>query len=228
MPPRSLVIVAGGQHARVVADAARATGEWQVIGFTRESADDPARDDAADTAARLGAPLLGDDRAFATKLEMMAGEDRPWLVLGFGGPPDARRLAVSAFGEIATWATIVHPTAWISPSARIAPGAVVLAGAVVNAAAHVGAHAIVNTRVVVEHDVSVGAFTHLAPGVVIGGGATIGDDTMVGLSAAIRDHVAIGHRATVAMGAVVVGPVGDGELVVGVPARRAVGPASAT
>ncbi|NVB78331.1 MAG: hypothetical protein HOV81_08050, partial [Kofleriaceae bacterium] len=42
----------------------------------------------------------------------------------------------------------------------------------------------------------------------------------IGLGARVRDHISIGTRATVGMGAVVVGDVGDGETVVGVPARR--------
>jgi len=221
MPGRSLVIVAGGQHARVVADAARASIDaWQVTGFTQPSTADDDRDDAGrDREARLGVPSIGDDAAFAARLAAMPAEERPWLVLGFGGPPDARRHAVATFGEAGRWATVVHPTAWVSPSAVLEQGCVVLAGAVVNAGARVKAHAIVNTRVVVEHDVEVGAFTHLAPGVVIGGGTTIGDDTMVGLGATIRDHIAVGSRVVVGMGAVVVGTVPDGELVVGVPAR---------
>ena len=99
-------------------------------------------------------------------------------MVGFGAPPEARRRVVEAMGPDARWAVVIHPAAWVSPSARLEPGAVVLAGSVVNAGAVVGSHAIVNSGVTVEHDVRVGAFSHLAPGAVVGGGTAIGDDTI--------------------------------------------------
>ena len=52
----------------------------------------------------------------------------PWLVVGFGAPPEARRRVVEAMGPDARWAVVVHAAAWVSPSARVEPGAVVLAG----------------------------------------------------------------------------------------------------
>jgi UDP-perosamine 4-acetyltransferase len=210
---RPLVIVGGGEHARVVAEAAATCPDaWQLIGFTDDDPD-------ATRAARLGLPSLGDDTTLAARLADRPAADRPALVLGFGGPPDARRRAIDAFGSDARWATVIHSTAWASPSAVVEAGAVVLAGAVVNAGAVIGAHAIVNSRVVVEHDVHIGAAAHLAPGVVVGGGTRIGAGTMVGLGAVIRDHVTVGRHVTIGMGAVVVGDVADGQTVLGVPAR---------
>lgn len=219
--PRPLVIVGGGEHARVVADAARSrTGQWRVIGYTDaagsaagdgEVGDGEVRDDTLEH--------LGDDRRFAATLSATAPGERPALVLGFGGAPAGRTRAVSAYGADATWAAVVHETAWVSPSATIGRGAVVLAGAVVNAGARIGDHAIVNSRAVVEHDVTVGLGSHIGPGAVIGGGTTVGRETVVGLGAAIRDHIAIGDRVVVGMGAVVVADVSDDTTVLGIPAR---------
>jgi acetyltransferase EpsM len=208
---RPLVIVGGGEHARVVADVAHATGSWTVIGYTHD-ADDPAGGWPA-------IPDLGTDVELAASLESTPEDDRPWLVLGFGGPAAARRRAVSAFGNAARWAAIVHPAAWVSPGARVGEGAVVMAGAMVNTGAEIGAHAILNTGVVVEHDVVIGSQAHLAPSVVVGGGTHIGEDAMIGLGAAIRDHLTVGSCVVVGMGAVVVASVPDDTLVLGVPAR---------
>jgi acetyltransferase EpsM len=209
---RNLIIVGGGEHARVVADAARSRpGVWQLLGFS----------DPVGHAAGVGISLehLGDDATVATLLASMPPADRPALVLGFGGSLSTRRHATATFGPDAEWATIIHDAATISESAVMEPGAVILAGAVVNAGALVGGHAIVNSGAIVEHDVHVGAGTHLAPGVVVGGGTRIGEDVMVGLGAVIRDHISIGDRAVVGMGAVVVADVADGATVIGVPAR---------
>jgi acetyltransferase EpsM len=209
---RPLVIVGGGEHARVVADAARCWPErWALVGFTDRAAD-------PDSAARLGLEHLGDDEAILARLHAADSRDAaPWLVLGIGDIA-TRRSAAERLSR-ARWATIVHPAASISPSARVAEGAVVLAGAVVNPGAEIGAHAIVNSGAIVEHDVVVGAFAHLAPGAVVGGGARIGAGAFVGLGCAVRDHVEIGDDAIVGMGAVVVAAVPAGTTVVGVPAR---------
>lgn len=195
---RVLVILGDGEHAAVVADAAR-SGEtpWEVEGFIPESAE-------ATSFRRLAAA---------------PAQDRPALVIGFGAPPMRRAAAVSRFDESVVWATIIHRTAWVSPTAEVGPGAVVLAGAVVNAGARVGRHAIVNTGAIVEHDVRLGDFVHVGPGATLGGGATVGDYARVGLGAAVRDHVSLGAGVTVGMGAVVVADVPTGATVVGNPAR---------
>jgi len=208
---RQLIVIGGGEHAGVVADAARsAPDRWELIGFS-----DP--NPRPDAEARLGLRWLGDDRAVLARLEAGAGV-APSLVLGIGGPVAARRAAIDAFGA-ATWAVVVHGTAWVSPSASIGDGTVVLAGAVVNASARLGRHTIVNTRAVAEHDVELGDFVHAGPGAVIGGGARIGEDAFIGLGALVRDHLVVGRAATVGMGSVVVEEVAAGTTVAGSPAR---------
>lgn len=194
---RPLVILGAGEHALVVADAARSGGNgWDVEEFA---------DEAAEPALRQ-------------RIAAASAADRPALVIGFGARASARA-AAARFDENVTWATIVHDTAWVSPSAVLDPGAVVLAGAMVNAGAHVGRHAIVNTGAIVEHDVSLGDFVHVAPGATLGGGTAVGEHAQIGLGAAVRDHVSIGAGAEVGMGAVVVDDVPAGAVVVGNPAR---------
>ena len=219
--PAGLIVIGGGEHARVVIEAARTRpDQWTVSGFV-----DPV---AVEKTTRLtGARHLGDDSAVDAALADAPVDDRPWVVLGLGGagsPGLRRRLVERLDARAATgvrWATIVHAGAWVSPTARLGPGAVVLAGAIVNSGAAVGAHAIVNSAAVVEHDVVIGDFTHVAPAAVIGGGACLGRDGFVGLGARIRDHVTIGDGATVGMGAAVVDDVAAGVTVIGSPARPA-------
>jgi acetyltransferase EpsM len=213
---RPLVVVGGGEHARVVVEAAAAEGSWEPTGYT-EVDDLAGRPRPAVGGDPL--PCLGTDDAFARALGAMDLAARPWLVLGFGGSGAARAEAVRAFNPQARWATVIHPAAWVSPSATLGAGVVVLAAAVVNAGAVVGDHVIVNSGAVVEHDVHIGAHAHIAPGATIGGGATIGEGAFVGLGASVRDHVRVGDRATVGMGAAVVADVADDAVVTGVPAH---------
>jgi acetyltransferase EpsM len=212
---RPLIVVGGGEHARVVAEAAGTQPDaWRVVGYTDPASDAPGVGD--------GVERLGDDAALATLLASgpsgPSGE-RPAVILGFGSRLAARRATAAGLGDDVSWAAIVHIAAWVSPTATVEPGAVILAGATVNAGARVGAHAIVNSAAVVEHDVVIGTGCHVGPGAVIGGGTRIGADTLIGLGAAVRDHLSIGDRVTVGMGAVVVDDIPDGVTVLGNPAR---------
>jgi acetyltransferase EpsM len=207
----SLVLVGGGEHARVVLEAARSQPDrWVVAGFIDPLPCAPMQ--------ALGVTWLGDDQA-----AIAAGLSSHFLIVGVGavGVSAVRQKLVERYQAAgARWATVVHRAAVISPSAQLAGGVAVLAGAVLNAGARAGGHAIVNTGAIVEHDVELGAFVHVGPRAAIGGGAAIGEGSYLGLGSLVRDHVRVGAQVTVGMGAVVVGPVGDGRTVVGVPARE--------
>ena len=203
--PHRVIVVGGGEHARVVAEAILARGELDLLGFV-----DPLPADALAPGVRY---LGGDD--------VLDEYPDSRLVLGLGAvlQPGRRRALVDSIGTGRRWVAVVHPTAYVAPSAHLGSGAVVLPHAVIHARADVGAHVIVNTGAVVEHEVVVGAYAQLGPRTVVGGGAIVGEAAFIGMGAAVRDHRRIGTGAVVGMGAVVVGDVPDGRRVLGVPAR---------
>ena len=204
---RRLILVGGGEHARVVADAARSvSGEFEIVGYV----------DRARRNGIAGVRDLGQDDDLARFSDCLA-------VLGIGGVEvsDLRESTVTRLDPtVSGWATIIHAGAWVSPEAEVATGAVIMAGAVVQSGARIGNHSVVNSGAVVEHDVVVGNYAMLSPGVCIGGGVEIGRNAIVGLGALVRDHVVIGARAMVAMGAVVVDSVPPDTTVAGLPAKK--------
>jgi acetyltransferase EpsM len=205
---RELILIGGGEHAGVVADAAERSG-WTIAGYL-----DVQRTTNMDL---HGSPWLGDDSVAAQVADGRCG------VVAVGATPGSvRRQEVVARYEATpmTWATVVDPSATVSRSATLEPGAVVLARATVNSGARIGAHAIVNTGAVVEHDVDLGPFAHAAPGAVIGGATVIGEGAVIGLGARVRDHMTVGRRSVIGMGSVAVHSVADGQTVVGAPARE--------
>jgi acetyltransferase EpsM len=207
-----LVVIGGGEHARVLIDAALSRPDlWEVRGFIDKTP-------CEETTRRVGLPHLGDDIAGGK----LAAQEDVRFVLGIAGlgSRDRRAALVNRYEEAgARWATIVHVSAWISPSAILGGGAFISAGATVNSGARVERHSVINTGAVIEHDVVVGEFAQVSPGATIGGGCQVGANAYVGLGANVRDHVSIGEAATVGMGAVVVSSVPAGLVVVGNPAR---------
>ena len=191
-----LILIGGGEHARVVAEAASANG-LVIRGCI-------ARD------APVGFTWLGDDDALNHIDWNTAG-----AILGVGRISVRQRLAAA---PVRAWTTVVHPRAWVSPSALLGQGVFVGAGSVINANARISDHAIINSGAIVEHDVVVGALSHVAPGAVIGGGTVIGTGVFIGLGARLRDHIRLGNGCTVAMGAVVIRDVDAHLTVKGHPA----------
>ena len=206
--PQDVILIGGGEHATVVADAARSRPElWRVVGYC----------DLAPTAkmASLGLPFLANDPS------SLPADAFRILALGGGIVSPLRRELVQRHGERPGlgWATVVHASARVSPTATVGAGTLVCAGALINPSARVGAHVIVNTGAVVEHDVTLGDFVHAGPGAILGGGASVGEGSFLGLGCRIRDHIQIGAGATVGMGSVVIVSVAPGAVVLGIPAR---------
>lgn len=208
--PRELIVIGGGEHARVVIEAARSRSDlWNVVGFVDGQP-------CPETAARLRV------RQFASDDKALRQAATAFFVLGIAriGSAELRRGIVTRFTKAgARWGTVVHRAAVVSETAWLGEGTVILATAVVNSGAVIGAHGVVNTAAVIEHDVKFGDFALAAPGAIVGGGAEIGADCYLGLGSRVRDHVSVGRAALIGMGAVVVESVAAGLEVIGMPAR---------
>lgn len=201
---RVLVVGAGG-HARVCLDALSCDRSVTVVGCT--SADESSVDD-------LGVPLLGLDSD-----PTLVGTHRLTHFLVAIG---ANRLREELTQRMLDWGLIPvvarSRSAIVSPSACIGEGSLLAPGAIVNAHSTVGPGCIVNTNVSVDHDCTIGAFTHVAPGAVLAGTVTVGVRVLIGLGARVLPGLSIGDDAVVGAGAVVLSSVPAGATVAGVPA----------
>lgn len=200
--PRLLLFGAGG-HAKVVADAALASGEWAgLIASDRKP-------------ERCSIELLHDVAMYF--LPELAGRyDKVHVSIG----DNASREAEAAELGTEHLATVMHPRATVSPHAHVAAGCFIAAQAVVAPGAQLGHGVIINHSAVVDHDVQVGAFSHVAPGAVLGGAVRIGTRVLVGAGAVVLPGVAVCDDAVIGAGAVVCVSVLDAGTWAGVPARK--------
>ncbi len=204
------MLLGGGEHAAVVAEAARSAG-WSVAGFLDDAAHRPQAERI--DLARLGA--IDDLEKVLAALRQT--QIKPAAHAAVGDPTLRRRwLDLCA---AATTPPVIHATAVVSPSATIGPGAFIGPLAVVNARAVIERGVIVNSGAIVEHDCALGAFCHVGPGAALEGGASVGPDGLVGINAAVLRDVRIGASATLGAGGVAVSDVPDDTTATGVPAR---------
>ena len=202
----SLLIFGAGGHGKVVADTARAIGNWNEIMFVDDGHPQVTSVDGYPVVADFsGARSLGADHG---DVIVAVGDNRKRLEL-------TTQLRQSGFNPV----TLIHPTAVVAGSAHIEEGTVIFAQAVVQAAARIGCAVIVNTAATVDHNCSIGDGVHLSPGVHLGGEVEIGDHSWLGVGAVVINRTAVGSGVTVGAGSCVIGNLPDGVTAVGVPAR---------
>jgi sugar O-acyltransferase (sialic acid O-acetyltransferase NeuD family) len=204
-----VIVLGGGGHARVLIDMILEL-DRTVLGYTTTYSD-------YEHNPLFGVPWLGDD-TYVLTLDKTACE----LVNGVGSVRNVEpraNLYDKFHRQGYRFATIVHPTAFVSKRATLQEGVQVMAGAVIQANSTIGVNTIVNTRASVDHDCTIGNHVHIAPGATLSGGVQVGDKTHIGAGATIIQGIRIGQGCLVAAGAVVVHDVPDGAKVAGVPGR---------
>jgi UDP-perosamine 4-acetyltransferase len=216
MADRPVIVLGAGGHAKVLVNLLHALGRTVLA----------AVETAPPSSGRsvLGVPVKGGN-------EFVLGYDPAMveLALGIGmsteEPIDGlavRRAEAARFQACGySFPPLVHPVAVVGAECAIGDGAQVMAGAVLQPSCVIEPFVIVNTGACVDHDCVVGEGSQIAPGATLGGNVRVGRETLVGIGATVLQGMTIGQRAVIGGGAMVVCHVGDGERLVGVPARRA-------
>jgi len=206
-----VVGLGAGGHARVVMEVLSSKSEMVIVGLL-------------DANPELqgqwlgGAPVLGSDE----QLPLLRSQGVTHFFVGVGSTANLlprRRLYEMALAQGLRPVTALHSMAWVSPSATIGAGGTILAAAIVSAGSIVEDNVIINSGAIVEHDCVIAGHVHIATGAILAGGVAVGSLTHIGAGAVVRQGIRIGSGVVVGVGAVVVKDVGDGQKVVGNPAR---------
>ncbi|GAN70632.1 transferase [Acetobacter syzygii] len=140
------------------------------------------------------------------------------LVMAIGSPAGKQKI-VGLLGP-EQFATLIHPTAWVSASSTIHQGAIVGVFADISANATVGEFATVNGYGSVGHDATLGPFATISGYVDLTGNSTVGKGSFVGSGARVLPHVHVGEHCTIGAGAVVVRSTQNNVTMYTPPARK--------
>lgn len=195
-----LVIIGSGGHAGVVIDAVRNLGTWDIVGLYDETVGPGG---ICQGYRLIGRPDFRDDYFYHVAIGDNAVRER-----------------LSKIPRL-KWENVFHRH---SVQPKEIPccgpwGSFFGAYSVIGNNSHVGDFCIVNTGAILEHDSSLGDFSHLCPGVVTGGRVKIGSRTTIGLNASIRDGVTIGNNCVIGMASNVLNDVPDNTIGWGNPFR---------
>lgn len=183
---------------------------WQFRGFV---ADWPEDLDAVD---RLGECYLGTPES-AVAAGSVSGPVNYVVGVGDG----AARATIDARLRALGWrpVTLIHPTASVGADVGIGEGSVLCPGAHATTGVTIGRGTILNVGASVSHDAILGDFVTLSPHASVLGRAIVGDRSTIHTGAVVAPRVLVGTGCVVGAGAVALGPVEDGQVVVGTPAR---------
>ncbi|MDR1165840.1 MAG: NeuD/PglB/VioB family sugar acetyltransferase [Deltaproteobacteria bacterium] len=191
-----------------VAEAALATGKYELLGFL---------DDAfsVGTLTPIGLQILGN-------LKDINKFDNVNFINVIGGPTTFRHKPALTTGlqiENNKFISVIHPSSLISKTASIGAGSWILGHCDIGASVEIGNHVGMLQQCVVGHDSILDAFVTLSAGVKISGRVKIGFGTYIGAGSIIRQDIVIGSDCLIGAGSVVVSNIPPHSICYGVPAK---------
>lgn len=199
----TLLIFGAGGHGRVLCDAALLGRSWTSIVVS-------------DRQLPLNQVELVPGVALLTPEK--ASDLNPLIHIAIGNNL-ARQKEAGAWGH-ERLTSVVHPTAVVSVFAHLTSGCFVAATSVVGPMAVVSMCVIVNHGAVIDHDVEVGDFSHIAPNATLGGHVKTGQRVLIGSGAVVLPSVVIGDDVIVGAGSVVHENLLAAGTYAGIPARK--------
>lgn len=205
-----LIVIGAGGHARSVIDIVLDNNEYELVGCVDSAY--PART----TVENMGdISIIGNDDSLSSLREQ--GVECFFVAIGDGRL--RRKLYNKALEAGLLPINVISKHSRISSRAKLGKGICVMAGAVINVNCIVSDGVIVNTNCSIDHDCSIGEFSHIAPGTAISGTTRIGQCTHIGTNCAVIDGIKIGDNSYIGAGASVVSDIPDNVLAYGVPCR---------
>lgn len=179
---------------------------WDPVGFIVDAA-------FVDVEPVHGLPILG-------TFEWLAAHPSIHIVIAVGSSAARRRIAASVVAACNnSFATLVHPRAWVGRHVNIGQGSVICAGSQVTTDIEIGQHVHVNIGSTIGHDAVLGDFVTINPGVNVSGNVSLGVGVEVGTGSVLIPHTSAGDWSIVGAGSVVTKQLAANTTSVGAPAR---------
>lgn len=164
-----LVIIGAGGHGRVVYDAAKKQGTYEILGFVDQS-------------VPVGTIVIDGAIVIATQSEYVEQPRKDSDFIVAIGNNAARAELYRKLIRLVKPATIIHPAAVIGTEVVMGNGCVFLAQCVINTGARIGDNCIVNNFALVDHDTTVADHCHIERGSLLGPACRVSESVSTGLS----------------------------------------------
>jgi len=209
--PKPIVIYGAGGFGRevlqIVRDINRLTPEtWDVLGFIVDAG-------YATHISVQGLPVLGD-------IEWLQQNKNVSVVIAVASASARRNISAritSICGN--SFATIIHPRAWLGDDVQVGCGTIICAGALITTDIKIGEHVQINIGSTIGHDAVLHDFVTLNPSVNISGNVRLCQGVEVGTGSIIIPYAHVGSWSIIGAGSTVIKPLNGNVTAVGTPAR---------
>lgn len=186
-PKESDVIIIGGKGgAKMVIDAIRSTGDWNIQGIIDNN--------ISPGELVMDIPVLGGEYLLEDVLN--AGFTK--IILSFSTLQNlkSRNEIYQNFKKRGfEFPNIIHQKATIEPSVNMGEGNIVLASAMIGSEVELGSVNYINTGALICHEAKIGDNNHFAPNSVIAGRVKIADNVLVGMCTTTFYDISIGSNS---------------------------------
>ena len=118
------------------------------------------------------------------------------------------------------FATLIHPSVWLSNTVSIGKGSIICAGSILTADVNLGKHNILNLNVTVGHECEFADYVTVAPMVAVSGNVKLECLVEVGTGAVIRQGLTLNDGSMLGMGAVLTKNIPERMIYAGNPAKK--------
>lgn len=205
-----IVLIGAGGHAKTIVDTIERLDQYEIAGFI----------DRLNSCEEIykGYRVIGHDEDMEKIFD--SGIHSAFIAVGYLGKTEVRKKLYSKLKAVGfSLPVIIDPTAIVAKDVLIEEGTYIGRNAVVNAEAKIGKNCIINTAVVVEHECTVGDFSHLAVSTVVCGQTYVGKECFLGANSTVIQGLKLLDKCIIGAGSVVLTSVESGCTVAGVPAK---------
>ena len=193
---KNLLIWGRGGHGTVVEEAAMLTGQFSVIEMNEGKDIWPA----------------------PTTIKWPKEE---WVVhVAIGDNYQRENISKQLLNIGYSFATIIHPRAFVSPKAKVGQGCYIGPLASIQTHSILGNGVIINTNASVDHDCFINEYSHIAPGAHLCGTVYVGKRTLIAVGGVVVPKVKIGDDCILGASSALVETIeGNGLKMWGIPAK---------
>lgn len=208
---KDIILLGAGGHCKSVIDSIENAGEFNIIGILDK--DDKNKDKNISKYKILGSDILLQqlyNKGIKNAFICLAGDNNGFL----------RKKLYNIAKDIGfEFPVIKDKTAIVSKNSIIEEGVFVGKGAVVNSGSYIGKNTIINTKAIIEHDVKIGEYCHVAPGAVLCGEVNVKPHCLIGANSTVIPMKNIDENSIISAGAVIIKDVLKNSVIVGNPGR---------
>ena len=201
-----IVLIGFGGHAKSVIDTIERQNQYRIVGLL-EKPENVERE-------YRGYRVIGDDGMLERLYK--EGVRYAFVSIGYMGKSRVRNGLFEILKKIGyILPVVIDPSAYISADAKLGEGTFVGKKAVINSGASVGKMSIINTGAILEHEVMVSDFCHIAVGSILCGQAVVEDNVFVGAGAVVIQGKHLGKESVIGAGTVVTKDIFEKTLLYG-------------